>query len=97
MNVCKELHEDYFNDSTVYINFEEKQFAIRCNRIPCNRKMGMATHDLEHLNFLFSDNLIQRAIVACCYVHQMGMAAHGLVHLNFLYSNNLIQRIIVAC
>jgi hypothetical protein len=38
MNICKELHEDYFNDSTVYVNFKEKQFSIRCNRIPFNKK-----------------------------------------------------------
>ncbi len=38
MNTCKELHEDYFNDSTVYINLGERQFSIRCNRIPCNKK-----------------------------------------------------------
>jgi hypothetical protein len=37
MNICKELHEDYFNDSTVYTNLEEKQFSVRCNRIPCNK------------------------------------------------------------
>ncbi len=40
MDICKQLHEDYFNDSTVYINLEEKQFSIRCNRIPCNKKSG---------------------------------------------------------
>jgi hypothetical protein len=38
MNMCKNVHEDYFNDSTFYINFEEKQFSLRCNRIPCNKK-----------------------------------------------------------
>ena len=38
MNVCKNSHEDYFNDSTIYINVEEKQFSIRCNRIPCKKK-----------------------------------------------------------
>jgi hypothetical protein len=38
MNMCKELHEDYFNDSTIYINLKEKQFSVRCNRIPCNKK-----------------------------------------------------------
>jgi hypothetical protein len=40
MNIRKELHENYFNNSTVYINFEEKQFSIHCNRIPCNKKIG---------------------------------------------------------
>ena len=26
MDICKELHEDYFNDSTIYINLDEKSF-----------------------------------------------------------------------
>jgi hypothetical protein len=38
MNACRELHEDYFNDSTIYVNLDEKQFSLRCNRIPCNKK-----------------------------------------------------------
>jgi hypothetical protein len=38
MNTCKELHEDYFNDTTIYINLDEKQFSERCNRISCNKK-----------------------------------------------------------
>jgi len=31
MNICKELHEDYFNDSTVYTNLEKKQFSVPCH------------------------------------------------------------------
>ena len=38
MNACEESHKDYFNDSTIYINLEEKQFSIRTNRIPYNKK-----------------------------------------------------------
>jgi len=38
LNICKVDHEDYFNDSTFYINLAEKLFPIRCNRIPCNKK-----------------------------------------------------------
>lgn len=38
MGNCQEIHEDYFNDSTVYMNLVEKQFSVRCNRIPCTRK-----------------------------------------------------------
>ncbi len=38
MNICKESHENYFYDSTVYINLEEKQFSIRCNGTPCNKR-----------------------------------------------------------
>jgi hypothetical protein len=38
MDVCHDLHEDYFNDSTIYINLIEKLFSLRCNRIPCNKK-----------------------------------------------------------
>jgi hypothetical protein len=38
MNICKEVHKDYFNDSTIYVNLDEKQFSVRCNRIPCNKK-----------------------------------------------------------
>ena len=37
MNICKTLHDDYFNDSTIYINLDEEQFSVRCNRIPCNK------------------------------------------------------------
>jgi hypothetical protein len=37
MNICKTLHDDYFNDSTIYINLEEKQFSVRYNRSPCNK------------------------------------------------------------
>lgn len=35
MNTCKNVHEDYYNDSTIYMNIKEKQFSIRCNRMPC--------------------------------------------------------------
>lgn len=38
MNTCNEVHEDYFNDTTVYMNLDEKQSSIRCNRPPCTRK-----------------------------------------------------------
>ncbi len=39
MNICKEVHEDYFNDSTIYVNLDEKQFSVRCNRISCNKQL----------------------------------------------------------
>lgn len=38
MNFCQESHEDYFHDSTVYINLEEKQFSVRCNGTSCTRE-----------------------------------------------------------
>lgn len=38
MNTCTAQHEDYFNDSTIYINIKEKEFSVRCNRKPCNKK-----------------------------------------------------------
>jgi hypothetical protein len=38
MNICKKTHENYFYDSTVYMNLEEKQFSIRCNGTPCTRQ-----------------------------------------------------------
>ncbi|CAF1386922.1 unnamed protein product [Rotaria magnacalcarata] len=38
MNTCTTEHTDYFNDSTVFINIKQKEFAVRCNRIPCNKK-----------------------------------------------------------
>ena len=38
MNTCKNFHEDYYNDSTIYLNIKEKQFSIRCNRVPCKNK-----------------------------------------------------------
>jgi hypothetical protein len=38
MNICRESHEDYFNDDTVYVNLKEKQFSVRCNHIPCNKR-----------------------------------------------------------
>ena len=38
MNICTEPHEDYFNDSTVYLNLDEKYFSVRCNHNPCNKK-----------------------------------------------------------
>jgi len=37
MNIYKEAHDDYFNDSTIYLNLDEKQFSVRCNRISCNK------------------------------------------------------------
>ncbi len=40
MNTCKKLHEDYFNDTTIYINLDEKQFSERCNRISCKKNDG---------------------------------------------------------
>jgi hypothetical protein len=40
MNTCKELQEDYFNHSTIYVNQDDKQFSVRCNRIPCNTNAG---------------------------------------------------------
>ena len=38
MSNCSAQHEDYFNDSTVYINIKQKEFTVRCNRVPCNKK-----------------------------------------------------------
>ena len=38
MNICKKFHEDYFYDSTIYMNLEEKQFSIRCNGTSCTRQ-----------------------------------------------------------
>ncbi|CAF1008747.1 unnamed protein product [Rotaria sordida] len=38
MNTCKELHEDYINDSTIYVNLKERLFSVRCNHIPCNKR-----------------------------------------------------------
>ena len=38
MSNCSARHEDYFNDSTVYINIKQKEFTVRCNRVPCNKK-----------------------------------------------------------
>ncbi len=40
MNTCKKLHEDYFNDTTIYINLDEKQFSERCTRISCKKNDG---------------------------------------------------------
>ncbi|CAF5035062.1 unnamed protein product [Rotaria sp. Silwood1] len=37
MDTCTVMHEDYFNDSTVYNNLKEKEYTLRCNRIPCNK------------------------------------------------------------
>ena len=45
MNTCKNSHEDYYNDSTIYVNVQEKQFSIRCNRIPC-RNNGWTWKDM---------------------------------------------------
>ncbi len=39
MNICKEVHEDYFDDSTIYVNLDEKQFFVCSNRISCNKKL----------------------------------------------------------
>ena len=38
MNICKKFHGDYFYDSTIYMNLEEKQFSIRCNGTSCTRQ-----------------------------------------------------------
>ena len=38
MNICKKFHEDYFYDSTIYMNLEENQFSIRCNGTSCTRQ-----------------------------------------------------------
>jgi hypothetical protein len=38
MNICKKSHEDYFYDSTIYVNLEEKQFSVRCNGTSCTRQ-----------------------------------------------------------
>jgi hypothetical protein len=38
MNECHDVHDDYFNDSTVYINFLRNEYSLRCNRVPCNKK-----------------------------------------------------------
>ena len=67
MNICTEPHEDYFNDSTVDLNFDEKYFSVRCNYNPCNKKSWVpqpmivinlwnlpgVTKVLRHLNISF--------------------------------------------
>ena len=38
MNICKKFHEDYFDDSTIYMNLEENQFSICCDAISGTRQ-----------------------------------------------------------
>ena len=62
MNICNAVHEDYFNDATVYMNLLEKQFSVRCNRPPCTRKpwkwQRMSETNWIRREFLSKDSLI---------------------------------------